>query len=135
MKRNLNKNVMSKIAGITKDKVELKSEVVELGLVDEMKGALKYIANDNKKIQNQYDKLEAAIRKANDENQMLKAIAGGVDQNVKSYYKRIEDIKKAAKDLGVNPSEIKGFNDFVKEVKEIDDFSDFAKIQSKEPIG
>ena len=32
MKRNLNNNVMSKIAGITKDKVELKSEKLELGL-------------------------------------------------------------------------------------------------------
>ena len=104
MKRNLNKNVMSKIAGITKDKLELKSEVVELGLADDM---LKEISNANSEIKNY---LKSAVS--------ISSLASKAATDGSSYIKTaikinkiMATMKSKASDLGVNPEDIKGYKE------------------------
>tara|TARA_R110001599_G_C11750629_1_gene609001 strand:- start:80 stop:439 length:360 start_codon:yes stop_codon:yes gene_type:complete len=112
MKRNLNKNVMSKIAGITKDKIELKSEVVELGIAQDynskllgsggdkfvnkatalMKEAAKSLEDASKYFQDLAEEGDEIIKKANDLGVEVK----GVKNNQKMAKQLSKDFKRDA---------------------------------------
>lgn len=130
MKRNLNNNVMSKIAGITKNKVELKSEVVELGLVQDIK-------KTNSEINSNSDKVSSIIKDMASGRKKIESLLSEVDK-VKSMLNKWESIfgelkiskedassllSKAitqAKELGVDFTDIDGFMALAKKETDAD---------------
>lgn len=100
MKRNLNKNVMSKIAGITKDKVELQAEKLELGLAQDFNkatdAAIDAVGMGTNKAKKAKEPLESAI------NQLKNSLSA-----IKRAEALGEKLDKAVKDLGVE--EPRGF--------------------------
>ena len=104
---------MSEILKVLNRKsVELKSEVIELGLADEMKKGISkgtQILGDIKK--------EAKIVAS------LKAQIASLSKIIESKYKEansfvdkhtliMQDISSTSRDLGINPNEIKGFDKY-----------------------
>jgi len=90
---------MSKIAGITKDKVELKSEVVELGLMQDFERENKDAVNSGTKTGTFLNQVSKDIDKA---KAMIKASLK-YQVNTQSVGRRLLD---GYKDLGVEPDKI-----------------------------
>ena len=118
-----------------KKEVNLSAENIELGLIDDLKSSNKFLKNDNKRIDDAHQEVMKQIRKANEALGVLKAVTGGVRQNIKSYNERISKIEKAAKELGIQPNSIKELMSFKDEVRKLEEFADWSDIQTKQPIG
>tara|TARA_R110000803_G_scaffold124582_1_gene192314 strand:- start:532 stop:906 length:375 start_codon:yes stop_codon:yes gene_type:complete len=111
MKRNLNNNVMSKIAGITKDKVELKSEVVEFAKInDVLIGATKGVNVFSKNIDIALQELKGAMLS-------LKVDKQDLTGDLNRLKKAVEFVESKSKELGANVNNIKGYTEAVKAIK------------------
>tara|TARA_B110000858_G_scaffold20973_1_gene21156 strand:- start:2219 stop:2593 length:375 start_codon:yes stop_codon:yes gene_type:complete len=111
MKRNLNNNVMSKIAGITKDKVELKSEVVEFAKInDVLIGATKGVNVFSKNI-------DIALQELKDAMLSLKVDKQDLTGDLNRLKKAVEFVESKSKELGANVNNIKGYTEAVKAIK------------------
>ena len=111
MKRNLNNNVMSKIAGITKDKVELKSEVVEFAKInDVLIGATKGVNVFSKNIDIALQELKGAMLS-------LKVDKQDLTGDLNRLKKAVEFVDSKSKELGANANDIKGYTEAVKAIK------------------
>ena len=110
-----------------KMEVELKSEVVELGLVDDVKKLALDAVNEAEKLGEQTRIIISA-------QERMKKIGGNANANVKKALDKIENYKKALKDLGISdsemPSKISSWrNDVLKAQKRVD--RDLKKFVSK----
>jgi hypothetical protein len=109
----MNKQLFNRVADIAKENVELSAEKVELGIKD-YDAFLDLIVSENTKINRAIGKMSTVV---NDLQQLNKTAgqasvdAGNALSKAEAQYK--QDIK-AARDLGVDASEIKRKFDFVK---------------------
>jgi len=109
----MNKQLFNRVANIAKENVELSTEKVELGIKD-YDAILDLIVSENTKINRAIGKMSTVV---NDLQQLNKTAgqasvdAGNALSKAEAQYK--QDIK-AARDLGVDASEIKRKFDFVK---------------------
>lgn len=105
---------------LSKEKVELKAEKIELGLVDDVKKAIQKIKDNNKNIINEvkltqkaeqnYEKLHTKLKEDLEDvfDKGLKAMDDAF-LYVEKQEKNIQEIKKISKELGVDVPVIKEF--------------------------
>ena len=86
---------MSKIAGITKDKVELKAEKVELSVIDDLKKKLDSLTG---KFDSIHDEVKKGAFKFSD-----------IAEDFKKLNSDSESIKKKIKDIGLDEPKNLGF--------------------------
>jgi len=103
MKSNIEK-VYSKLPKTELAKVELETQKVELGLVDDLK-------NDSKRMQKGIQELNS-LRK-----QMRKVYFDAID----GANTNRGNFKKAAENLGINPNDVKEYKEFFPLQQKIDD--------------
>lgn len=102
---------MSKIAGITKDKVELKSEVVEFAKInDVLIGATKGVNVFSKNI-------DIALQELKDAMLSLKVDKQDLTGDLNRLKKAVEFVESKSKELGANVNNIKGYTEAVKAIK------------------
>jgi seryl-tRNA synthetase len=104
MKRNLNKSVMSKIAGITKDKVELKSEVVEVNKIKEYSSSIDKFSQENKEVVDIINELSKFKSK-------FKALDKKIAADFKKIDKEGDSLFGKLSDLGADKEATKVFKD------------------------
>lgn len=119
----MSNNVMGKIAKLSKEsKLELKSEKVELAIIDDLK---KYPSE----VKNMMSELQGINKSAGDLKAKLRSIKTELNSFAKKsssasvqLKKDLEKFKKAAANLGINPSESKEYVDANKS------FTDFVEL-------
>ena len=99
-----------------KVEVELKSEVVELGIADDLEAAVKNLngtLDTGEKVVDASIKANAAIKKVEQDVKFYNKYARITYEDINSGIKYVESLKakaeKAAKELGVNVEDIKGY--------------------------
>lgn len=128
---------------LSKDKVELKSEKVELALIDDLNKSLdglksfdKVIAREGQKALSAYSNLQAEGGKLEEAYQDAFSFIDDAESEISKAEKVVENLAKTAKELGINPRDIKGTTEIVKVVANLEDTintlnkyeSDFKKI-------
>ena len=120
------KNVQNILDRFPKDEVQLASHKVDLALVDDIKNELRAL-KDNSSLM---ERRRAAIKTKGEEVFKLKSGVNDLirdgesdinfsSQNLGDVSKLKERITKSAKELGMNPKDIKGFAELDKEMKNI----------------
>ena len=123
----MNKRELSKVfSKLSRKEVNLESHKVELALVDDIKNELR-VLKDNSSLM---ERRRAAIKTKGEEVFKLKSGVNDLirdgesdinfsSQNLGDVSKLKERITKSAKELGMNPKDIKGFAELDKEMKNI----------------
>lgn len=109
----MNKQLFNRVADIAKENVELSAEKVELGIKD-YDAFLDIIVSENSKINRAIGKMSTVV---NDLQQLNKTAGQASVESANALSKAEAQYKqdiKAARDLGVDASEIKRKFDFVK---------------------
>lgn len=127
------------------NKVELKSEKIELALIDDLNKSLdglksfdKVIAREGQKALSAYSNLQAEGAKLEEAYQDAFSFIDDAESEISKAEKVVENLAKTAKELGINPRDIKGTTELVKVVANLEDTintlnkyeSDFKKIIS-----
>ena len=120
---------MSEILKVLNRKsVELKSEVVELGLIDDFNSYLDSVKNMDKVLQKTLSSADKVWREWNlIEDKKADAFASlsnnteDAESMVKEIEKRFLKVASAAKELGVDPKSVKGINEALKIVENMED--------------
>ena len=110
------------------DKVELKAEKIELGLIDDFNKKLDGLKNMDKYLTKVYssaykvwaDIIDLERRKSDSYNDLSDAVEDS-ESVIKEVSNEFEKVVKAAKELGINPTEIKGLTESVKLVENMED--------------
>ena len=100
---------------VRENKTELKAEKVELGLIDDLNSLVKKftskivsdydsILKEQDKLQSQYDNLNSEIERVKSKGE---AEYKAYNKNEQSRLKILSAIEKQAKELGINPMDIK----------------------------
>ena len=125
MKSNIEK-VYSKLP-----KTELATQKVELGVADDiakMQSTLQKLLSDAdgklKEFKDAKDEFAKAEAKALKVRATASKVGGQYDKIIASSQKILDKAEKAAKDLGVAPSSIKGFNSLNGDILSLDDKRD-----------
>ena len=113
----MSNNVMGKIAKLSKEsKLELKSEKVELGVADNLEAAVKNFnstLDTADKVVNASIKANTAIKKVEQDVKYYNKYAKTTYQDISDNISYVQSLQKkaeaAAKDLGVNVEEIRGY--------------------------
>jgi len=112
----------------TEDKVELASHKIELGLIDDLKKLLirmksveGALAKSTQKSINSLEAFSKVQGNLKDSYQMAQLDKDDAKDEIKIAVSIIEKISKQAKDLGINPSEIKGTKEVVSFTANIED--------------
>ena len=112
----------------TEDKVELASHKIELGLIDDLKKLLirmksveGALAKSTQKSINSLQAFSKVQGNLKDSYQMAQLDKEDAKDEIKIAVSIIEKISKQAKDLGINPSEIKGTKEVVSFTANIED--------------
>ena len=115
-------------------KVELSSEEVELGLIDDFNKKADGLKNMDKYLTKVYSKAYKVWAEAieleqdkKDSHSDLKDAVEDSETIIKELTKEFEKVVKAAKELGVNPKEIKGLSESIKVVENMEDNINQAK--------
>ena len=123
----MNKRELSKVfSKLSREEVNLESHKVDLALVDDIKNELRAL-KDNSSLM---ERRRAAIKTKGEEVFKLKSGVNDLirdgesdinfsSQNLGDVSKLKERITKSAKELGMNPKDIKGFAELDKEMKNI----------------
>ena len=114
----MNKEIMQKVANIKHD-VELKSEKVELGLVDNLKKypvAFKNMQSELQGINKSAGDLKAKLRSIKTE---LNSFGNVVNSFLDDASSDLVKFEKAAKDLGINPKDSKEYLEAEKAYKNL----------------
>ncbi len=93
---------MSEILRVLNKNIELKSEVVELGLVDDIEKFTKKAVDANKQILNDLQELNSIHKR------MKKTESESTD-TTDILQRLLDDVEISAKELGINPSSISAF--------------------------
>ena len=111
-----------------KIEVELKSEVIEFGLIDDFNNKLSGLKNMQKALSKSYSKgnkvWAEAIRieqdKADAYNELSQDTSDSTDV-INELTREFDKVVKAAKELGIDPKSIKGLNESIKIVESMED--------------
>ena len=121
----INKNVFSKLP---KQEVELSSEKVELGLVDDLDGILKRMKAIDSQLMKSVQKLVNALsafskvqKELDDSYAQSQLDKEDAQSDLNSAVKVVTEISKKAKELGIDPKGIKGMSDVVSISENIED--------------
>ena len=102
-----------------KIEVELKSEVVEFGIGDDIKKGAKTASSLVSKAEKARDKMEKLFNSYNSQWEIVNTLKKEAD----SEFKRLENLSKkaedAAKELGVKPSGIDGYSQIESSLKDL----------------
>jgi hypothetical protein len=111
---NTIKNVMAKVAKIETERVELSSERVELGTIDDIKKLTAIYANTiSKDYTNIFKEQGDVISKIQSLKSKSKIAYELYNKSYKEFTTLQQILKKQASDLGLNISEIKEYTDLV----------------------
>ena len=112
----------------TEEKLELESHKIELGLIDDLKKLLirmksveGALAKSTQKSINSLQAFSKVQGNLKDSYQMAQLDKDDAKDEIKIAVSIIEKISKQAKDLGINPSEIKGTKEVVSFTANIED--------------
>jgi len=113
------------VAKLPKDKTELAK--VELAIADDIKGLINQISgkvqemkNGEKEADDFKKRIDKIFAEADKAEKRLEKLAESGDKLYDRGLKLMQKAEKAAKDLGVAPSNIGGFKDLEKAIQEVD---------------
>ena len=122
----MNKKVMQKIVSI--EKQELSAEKVDLALIDDFNQVLdslktydKVIGKNGQKMFNIYSDIQALGNKLDDAYDGAFTFVDEAEQEINKAEKIVNDLAASAKELGIDPKSIKGTNEIVKVVANLED--------------
>jgi len=123
---NTKRTIYTKL--FTEDKVELQSHKIELGLIDDlnkllsrMKAIDSALAKSTQKAVNALSSFAKVKGDLKDSYQTAQLDREDAKDDIKLAVSIIEKISKQAKDLGINPNEIKGTKEVVSFTANIED--------------
>ena len=125
-------SVFKKIAEIGKSNVELKSEVVELASLSELKAQIKYLNSleaDLNKVADNYMKILSSLELAyRDANGVRNQSMNGVSDSLSI----IKDFEAKVRELGIKAQDVKEYNELDSLIKEtLSNIKDFDKSITK----
>lgn len=122
----MSKKVMQKIVSI--EKQELSAEKVDLALIDDFNQVLdslktydKVIGKNGQKMFDIYSDIQALGNKLDDAYDGAFTFVDEAEQEINKAEKIVNDLAASAKELGIDPKSIKGTNEIVKVVANLED--------------
>ncbi len=106
---------------IRENKTELKTEKVELGLVDDIEKLIKSYEQDSKKLDSAMDNWYNKIASVNKDFPNVSKLYTSFDKNVKSLKSDLDNLTKQAKELGINVNDIPAYKNASAAINRSDD--------------
>jgi hypothetical protein len=98
---------VTKIGNKLFDKVELSSQKIELALADDLKQGVDFLQAATSAVNKSIANYEASYK-------LLQTETNGAKSVLNTQAKLINNVEQKAKDLGINPTTIPGYNDINK---------------------
>jgi len=103
------------------EKTELETHKVELGVVDDLKKELNIYNSGRKNLDNELNDWYEKILKIKNEFSKIKSTYSKFEKPIKNLKSIMQKVESTAKELGIKPSEIKGYSDAQSAIKTSDD--------------
>ena len=113
------------------EKTELKSEKVELGIMQDLSKAVKKHIAERKSVDNALDKWFNDLFKVRDRFGKIEGTYKSFTSSTNDMKKFVKEVEKMAKDLGINPTAVDEYNEAKSLIGRSEDIDDVMKEAKK----